>query len=73
MNKEALKYLKDIAGLEPEYGTVEITCEGIADHMTMFSYTQNIKLKDAITDVIGLLGEDWKDTEEVEILKDSLK
>jgi hypothetical protein len=34
--EDALRYLDVFHALEPKYGTVEITCEGLADHMIMF-------------------------------------
>jgi len=45
--REALEYLKK-EGLEPEYGFIEITCDGLAAHMTMFHYQETIVLHQAL-------------------------
>ena len=57
----ALKLLKT-QGLEPEYGIIEITCEGLANHMQTYAYKLymeqnaiNSELLEALQELVMLM------------------
>ena len=41
----AEKYLNDFADLQKEYGTVEITFEGLCEHLERFAYYEQKRVK----------------------------
>lgn len=55
--QQALEYLKTFHGIEPQFGTVEITCEGIADHMVMFHQHSKTEVERAAPDLLEALRE----------------
>lgn len=49
----AEKYLNDFADLQKEYGAVEITFEGLCEHLERFAYYEQKRVKKLNIDDVG--------------------